>query len=64
MNQHSKLAHKEYPSNRCVVDPQCVEEIVIINDLERGVYAYDVESWANATLRADERCELFDGTVA
>eukprot|EP00964_Phaeocystis_antarctica_P119755 scaffold83511_cov36-Phaeocystis_antarctica.AAC.1 len=42
----------------------CVEKIVIINDLdERGVYAYDVESWANATLRADERCELFDGTV-
>jgi len=42
----------------------CVEEIVIINDFgERGVYAYDVESWASATLRADERCELFDGTV-
>ena len=42
----------------------CVEEIVIINDSgERGVYAYDVESWASATLRADERCELFDEAV-
>ena len=42
----------------------CVEEVVVAGAAgERGLYAYDTERWASATLRLDERCAFFGEAV-